>query len=137
MGFIFKTGFGFLSVARFGSTLFHVSILKNDGEKSGTPYGKISLHGPYEISGIWQHLQPNFSEIHPVGRSLPKCWEPFAYIEEFGIFRLNFVKYGRFHQVSHQPYSSISEKNRHRSRTLGWIQAILPHSIFDQRIYII
>ena len=45
--FCFKTGFGFLSAARFWSTLFHVSILKNDGEKTGTPSGKIVLPGPY------------------------------------------------------------------------------------------
>ena len=42
-----KTGFGFLSAARFWSTLFHVAIITIDGEKNSTPSGKIVLLGPH------------------------------------------------------------------------------------------
>ena len=51
--FFSKTGFRFLSTARFWSTLFHVSILKKDGEKTGTPFGKIVLLGPYHLYIIY------------------------------------------------------------------------------------
>ena len=41
-GVFLKDGFGFLSAARTWSTLFHVPILKNDREKTGTPLGMFS-----------------------------------------------------------------------------------------------
>ena len=48
MGGGFKTGTAFLSAARIWSALFHVPIPKNNGEKNGSPLGKIVLPGPYE-----------------------------------------------------------------------------------------
>ena len=78
MDFFPKSGFGFLSAARFWSTLFRVSILKNDGGKNSTLFGKIVLRDIYIYTNIYmgRHLKfalvclPHAQLIHVAHDSL-------------------------------------------------------------------